>query len=154
MIEDWKDIIGYEGLYQISNFGNVKTLKYNKSKLLKGAVNNYGYRQVNLSRDGVVKSFKIHQLVATHFLNHVVNGYQKVINHIDFDRLNNVVSNLEIVSPRENTNKNLCTIFFILRIICRNCLSRYTNYLCNFFIWYSFFSKFYSYFAFFRQLLS
>jgi NUMOD4 motif. len=67
MIEDWKDIIGYEGLYQISNFGNVKTLKYNKSKLLKGVVNNYGYRQVNLSRDGVVKSFKIHQLVATHF---------------------------------------------------------------------------------------
>ena len=50
MIEDWKDIIGYEGLYQISNFGNVKTLKYNKSKLLKGAVNNYGYRQVNLYR--------------------------------------------------------------------------------------------------------
>lgn len=105
MIEDWKDIIGYEGLYQISNFGNVKTLKYNKSKLLKGAVNNCGYRQVNLSRDGVVKSFKIHQLVTTHFLNHVINGYQKVINHIDFDRLNNVVSNLEIVSPRENTNK-------------------------------------------------
>ena len=105
MIEEWKDIIGYEGLYQISNFGNVKSLKYSKSKFLKGAVNNCGYRQVNLCKNSIVKSFKIHQLVATHFLNHIVNGYEKVINHIDFNRLNNEVSNLEIVSPRENTNK-------------------------------------------------
>jgi hypothetical protein len=105
MIEEWKDVIGYEGLYQISNLGKIKSLKYNRSKLLKGAVNNSGYKQVNLCKDNVVKSFKIHQLVATHFLNHIVNGYENVINHIDFDRLNNSVTNLEIVTPRENTNK-------------------------------------------------
>lgn len=105
MIEKWEDIFGYEGLYQISNLGNAKSLKYGKSKLLKGAVNNYGYRQVNLCKDGILKSFKIHQLVATYFLNHIINGYENVINHIDFDRLNNSVSNLEIVTPRENTNK-------------------------------------------------
>lgn len=105
MTEQWIDIAGYEELYQISNFGNVVSLKYGKIKLLKGAVNNYGYRQVNLSKDKVVKSFKVHQLVATHFLGHKVNGYESVINHIDFDRLNNVVTNLEIITARENTNK-------------------------------------------------
>lgn len=105
MIEEWKDIIGYEKLYQVSNLGNIKSLKYSKSKLLKGSVNNYGYIQVNLCKDGIVKSFKIHQLVAVHFLNHIINGYEKVVNHIDFNKLNNIVTNLEIVTPRENTNK-------------------------------------------------
>ncbi len=105
MIEEWKDIVGYEGLYQVSNLGNVNSLKYNKSKRLKGAVNNYGYKQVNLSKTGIVKSFKVHQLVASHFLNHKINGYENVVNHIDFNRLNNSFDNLEIVSPRENTNK-------------------------------------------------
>ena len=105
MIEQWVDIVGYEKLYQISNFGNVKSLKYGKIKLLKGAINNYGYRQVNLTKNKMVKSFKIHQLVAIHFLGHKPNGYESVINHIDFNRLNNTITNLEIITPRENTNK-------------------------------------------------
>jgi len=105
MTEQWIDIVGYEGLYQISNFGNVKSLKYGKTKLLKGAINNYGYKQVNLIKDKTVKSFKIHQLVAIHFLGHKPNGYESVVNHIDFDRLNNTVTNLEVITARENTNK-------------------------------------------------
>ena len=105
MIEEWKDIFGYEGLYKISNLGNVNSLKYGKLKTLKVAINNYGYKQVNLCKNSIVKSYKVHQLVASHFLGHKINGYESVINHIDLDKLNNSASNLEIVSPRENTNK-------------------------------------------------
>ena len=105
MTEQWIDIAGYENLYQISNFGNVKSFKYGKIKLLKGAINNYGYKQVNLTKGKTVKSFKIHQLVAIHFLGHKPNGYESIVNHIDFDRLNNTVTNLEVITARENTNK-------------------------------------------------
>jgi hypothetical protein len=105
MIEIYKDVIGYEGIYQVSNLGNVKSMKFNKEKILKPSKDSKGYLSINLSVNGVVKMRNIHQLVAESFLNHKRCGYKLVVNHLDFNKTNNNVSNLEIVSARENCNK-------------------------------------------------
>ena len=105
MIEIYKDVIGYEGIYQISNLGNVKSLKCNKEKILKLHKNTNGYLIIGLAVNGIVKTRKVHQLVAESFLNHKVCGLQLVVNHIDFNRTNNNISNLEIVTNRENSNR-------------------------------------------------
>lgn len=112
--EIFKDIKGYEGLYQISNFGNVKslsrtTLKCNKfmtSKdiILKPYINSTGYYVVGLHKNKKQKTLKTHQLVAITFLNHSPCGYKYVINHKDLNKLNNHIDNLEIVTQRENAN--------------------------------------------------
>ena len=113
--EIWKDVKGYEGLYQVSNLGRVKSLNKKsrhstgsfrniKSRILKKGVGNY-YYQVSLSKDGEAKTRTIHQLVAEAFLSHKPCGYNLVVNHIDFNKLNNNVDNLEIVTHRENTNQ-------------------------------------------------
>ena len=116
MIETWKDIPNYEGSYQVSNLGNIKSLeksiysKRNKSisiykeKILKPISNN-GYKVVVLADNTKRKTIKIHQLVAMAFLNHKPNGLKNVVNHKDFNRQNNKVENLEIVTQRENSNK-------------------------------------------------
>ena len=64
MKEIFKEIIGYEGLYWISNLGNVK----NKRKILKPAINKDGYYCVNLSKKGKLKTYTVHRLVAIHFI--------------------------------------------------------------------------------------
>jgi hypothetical protein len=105
--EIWKDVIEYEGLYQVSNFGNVKSLNYNRSgkeKLLKPGIGTTGYYNVFLSKNGKKKTFKVHQLVAICFLNHKPNGFNLVVNHIDNNPLNNHVSNLELVNQRYNSS--------------------------------------------------
>ena len=107
-MEIFKDIPGHEGLYQVSNLGNVKSLNYNKTKLeriLKPGINLGGYKIVILSKCGDKKTRQVHQLVAIAFLNHKLSGFELVVNHKDFNRLNNNVDNLEIVTTRENTNK-------------------------------------------------
>ena len=113
-MEIWKDILGYEGFYQVSNLGNVKrlsVLKLNgryyslcKEKILNTTTSN-GYKQLTLYSNGVKKTRMIHQLVAESFLNHIACGSKLVINHKDFNKLNNCVDNLEIVTTRENSNK-------------------------------------------------
>lgn len=103
MEEIWKTIEGFED-YQFSNHGRVKSLKFNKEKLLKPLFIKVGYYIVSLSNSKKQSKF-IHQLVATAFLNHKTCGYKLVVNHKDFDKLNNNVDNLEIVTARENTNK-------------------------------------------------
>jgi hypothetical protein len=105
MIEIYKDVIDYEGIYQVSNLGNVKSMKFNKEKILKPSKDSKGYLSINLSVNGVFKMRNIHQLVAESFLNHKRCGYRLVVNHLDFNKTNNNVSNLEIVSARENCNK-------------------------------------------------
>ena len=99
MEEIYKDVPGYEGLYQVSNYGNVKR----DNRILKPIDNGQGYYFVTLSKNNKRKTHKIHQLVAVVFLNHVRDGYNTVINHIDNNPLNNYVGNLEIVSPRYNS---------------------------------------------------
>lgn len=105
MIEEWKDILGYEGLYQVSNFGNVKSVRFNKEKLLLPQTNSKGYHFVALCDKTKRKQMQIHQLVAIAFLNHIPCKMELVINHINFDKKDNKVSNLEIVTNRENSNR-------------------------------------------------
>lgn len=96
MEEIWKDISGYEGLYQVSNFGNVKSLNWRrtgKPKNLYLKAHNRGYLQVELAKNGVKKSFMVHRLVAEAFIKNP-NGFP-VINHKDEDKTNNCVNNLE-----------------------------------------------------------
>lgn len=108
MQEIWKDIEGYEGLYQVSNLGNVKSLSFgarnirksNVAKFLKQSPTNCGYYKVELYNNGERKMMYVHRLVALAF---IPNPEQKSqVNHIDGDKSNNVASNLEWVSSREN----------------------------------------------------
>lgn len=113
MIEEWKDIPEYEGLYKVSNLGNIKSLPklrgsgkgyLMKEKLLKQVDDGKGYNKVSLYKNGCQKFYSVHALVAMAFLNHKPCGYKLVINHKDLNPKNNTVSNLEIVSQRENSN--------------------------------------------------
>ena len=104
MIEEWRSIENYEG-YQVSNLGNVKSLKSSKKRILKKTLDDNGYHKVSLYNVGICKTHFVHQMVAIAFLNHKTCGHKLVVNHIDFDRINNNISNLEIVSQRENSNK-------------------------------------------------
>lgn len=104
MEEIYKDVIGYEGLYQVSNLGNVKSFKYGKEKQIKLYKNTNGYLRVNLRINGIQKTRIVHQLVAESFLNYRRCGFELVVNHIDFEKTNNKLDNLEIVTQRENAN--------------------------------------------------
>ena len=101
--EIWKDVVGYEGDYQVSNLGNVRSLKFGKERVLKPGKNTHGYLYVILYKDGKIKKFHVHQLVSITFLSHVPNGMSSVIDHIDSNPLNNRLENLRVVSHRENT---------------------------------------------------
>lgn len=107
MKQIWRDIPGYEGLYQVSNTGDVKSLNYRKTgkeKLLIQTISRVGYKNVSLY-NGIRRTIQVHQLVSIAFLGHKFCGYKFVINHKDFDKLNNHVDNLEIVTNRENLNR-------------------------------------------------
>jgi len=103
--EIWKDIAGYEGLYQISNFGKVKSFQLNTEKILKSPADSHGYRLVVLCKNKKCKTFKVHQLVASAFLNHVPNGNKMVVDHINDDKSDNRLENLQVVSHRFNSRK-------------------------------------------------
>ena len=98
--EEWRDIVGYEGYYQISNKGRVKSFHYGRSYFLKTKINSRGYEGVVLSRKGVEKNFSIHVLVAEAFIPNPEN--KRTVNHKDADKLNNCVENLEWATHREN----------------------------------------------------
>ena len=103
--EIWKQVTGFENYY-ISNLGNVKSVKKGSSKILKLGSATNGYKQITLCNNGVRKLFKIHHLVAFEFLNHKPYHISKlVINHINNDRTDNRLSNLELVTHRDNNNK-------------------------------------------------
>ena len=104
MEEIWKDIEGYEGLYQVSNMGNVRSLNYNQTreiKVLKPS-NNRGYKLVVLSKNGKSKTYQVHRLVALHFIPNP--NSLSIINHKNEDKTNNCVDNLEWCSQEYNIN--------------------------------------------------
>lgn len=103
--EIWKDIPNYEGLYQVSNLGNVRSLNYNKTKKIKiltPSFDSYGYHHLVLWKDGKRKGFTVHRLVAEAFIPNPDNLHQ--INHKDEDKTNNCVDNLEWCSAEYNNN--------------------------------------------------
>lgn len=102
MEEIWKDIKGYENLYQVSNLGRVRSLWFGKIRLLKECVNGNGYNHVILTKDGKSKVCLIHRLVAFAFIpNH---NNLKEVNHKDEDKSNNCVDNLEWCTHLYNMN--------------------------------------------------
>jgi hypothetical protein len=109
MIEEYRAVKGYEGLYEVSNYGNVKSLKRKgvlKDKILKCSKDSAGYLGAYLLKDGYGKRFATHQLVAIAFLNHTPNGNKIVVDHIDNNPRNNKLHNLQIITQRENTSKD------------------------------------------------
>ena len=107
MNEIWKDIKGYEGHYQISDLGRVKSLKHNKERILIQLKSHtkINYLFVILSFNDNKKRAKIHQLVAVHFLGHKINGHVTVVDHIDNNTLNNRLDNLQLITQRANSSK-------------------------------------------------
>ncbi len=96
--EVWKPVVGYEGLYEVSNFGRVRKLEY---RLMSGH-NHKGYVRVNLTKDGEKKSVFVHRLVAEAFLPNP-DSYP-IINHKDERPGNNRVDNLEWCDHKHNAN--------------------------------------------------
>lgn len=109
-IEVWKEIVGYEKYYHVSNLGNVKTLErfikngqfsyFKKSKLLSPGTNPDGYKTVVLYGENHKRQFKVHVLVAKAFIDNPRN--LEMVNHIDEVKDNNNLKNLEWVSRMEN----------------------------------------------------
>lgn len=103
--EEWRYIPGFEGLYKVSNKGEVKSLNYNhtgKEKILKPIKDSKGYFIVNLYKENKMKSMKLHRLVAEAFLTNPLNLPQ--INHKNEIKEDNRVENLEYCDSRYNTN--------------------------------------------------
>ncbi len=95
MVEIWKDVIGYEGKYQVSNTGKVRSLNYNNThtiKELKPKVNKYGYLEVKLSKNNKTKDFMLGRLVAIHFIPNPL--FKEEVIHISKDPKDNSVENL------------------------------------------------------------
>ncbi len=117
-MEIWKDIEGHEGFYQVSNEGNLRSLdrvvkgksesnKTLKGRSLKSTITVYGYKVVVFCKNGKKENFRIHRLVAQSFLS---NAEKKpLINHIDGDKTNNIVSNLEWCTHSENMKHAFAT---------------------------------------------
>lgn len=111
--EEWKDIKGYEGLYQVSNIGNVRSIrrciKYksgsiaiHKGRLLRQYERTGGYMYVVLSKENTQKPFRVHRLVADAFVENPKN--MEIVNHIDENRKNNSATNLEWCDLKYNIN--------------------------------------------------
>lgn len=100
MKEIWKDIEEYEGFYQISTLGRVKRVA--TGRILKNGKNRGGYLYVDLCKNGKRKNHKIHRLVAKAFIPNPENKPE--VNHVDEDKTNNMVSNLEWSTRKENLN--------------------------------------------------
>lgn len=104
MEEIWKNIEEYPN-YMISNLGRVKSLNYNhtgKEEILKLQKDKYGYLCVNLYRNGIMKRYTIHRLVYETFVGEIPYGMQ--CNHISEDKMDNRLENLNLMTPKENTN--------------------------------------------------
>lgn len=113
MEEIWREIPGFEGYYQASSFGRVKSVDrtiidsrgvsyLKKGKVLKQGLRKDGYYQVVLSKDSITKSYSVHRLVYSAFFGEI--PFDKEINHIDEDTTNNKLENLNLLSHKSNLN--------------------------------------------------
>ena len=97
--EEWRVIPDYPN-YEVSNYGEIRRVWKNHTNLKSTTVNRFGYETVHLSKNGENKHCKVHRLVAAAFIDNPDNLPE--VNHIDGDKLNNCVSNLEWVSRSQN----------------------------------------------------
>lgn len=100
--EIWKDIRGYEGLYQVSNLGRVKSLCFSTHRILKYNRTRCGYLTVALYKNGIQKRYLIHRLVAEAFIQNPLNLPE--VNHKDENKENNSAENLEFCDHKYNSN--------------------------------------------------
>lgn len=129
LVEVWKPIMGYEGLYEVSNLGRVKSLdrmviNYRGSFIRKGEIKaicnlSKGYKGVLLCKDGKQKTHKVHRLVAEAFLPNPDNLPQ--VNHKDEDKTNNRVENLEWCDNKYNINYSHSKKIISINIITGEC---------------------------------
>jgi len=109
-MEEWKDVVGYENIYMVSNMGRVKSIDrtvlgengkiFNfKGRLIKPSIE-FGYERVTLSKNNKRKKYRVHRLVAIAFLGDY--GEEMLVNHIDENKRNNKLENIEWVTPKEN----------------------------------------------------
>jgi len=119
-MEIWKYVKGFEGKYQISNLGRVRSLERTKKcgrggiykvneRILKAGINSDGYKSVVLCNNNY-RSVKVHVLVWDHFGGSERNGIRLQVDHIDNDKLNNNINNLQVITLRENVTKHRNTI--------------------------------------------
>jgi hypothetical protein len=113
--EEFRDVIGYEGKYQVSDLGRVKSLRrkvfggkvwYSTKDIILKQQNNRGYLQVCLHKDSVGCSQKTHLLVARCFLNHVFSNYKRIVDHANNISKDSRLSNLQIITQLENSLKD------------------------------------------------
>lgn len=110
-VELWQDISGYDGIYAISNFGRIKSVErlvsrrtsemIVRERIRKLNTGRNGYAVVSLYNNGIGKAYLVHRLVASAFIKNPEN--KREVNHIDCNKLNNFVDNLEWATPSENT---------------------------------------------------
>lgn len=102
--EEWRDVVGYEGLYQVSNLGVIRTFKYKcypEGKQLKGTIKGGRYMVANLSKPGNSKNYYIHRIVAMAFIPNPHNFNS--VNHINGINTDNRAENLEWICSHDNT---------------------------------------------------
>lgn len=115
--EIWKDIPGYEAMYQAGSCGSIKSLERDvfigdsvsyriPTRILKENFNPQGYKILGLSKNSKTKIFQVHQLVAIAFLGHKLCGYKIVVDHINNIKTDNRVENLQLISQRINISKD------------------------------------------------
>jgi hypothetical protein len=116
-MENWKSVIGYEGIYEVSDLGNIKSLSrklfnsrgffISQEKILKKPIDNNGYCCVSLRKDKILRIRRVHQLVAEAFLNHKPDGTHRIcVDHINNIKTDNDFKNLQLISHRENSSKD------------------------------------------------
>ena len=111
MNEEWRPVVGYEGRYEVSNMGRVKSLpncRRNTPMIMALDVSaSHGYVQIHLSKNGKARCHRVHKLVMEAFTDYRSKGYvlYQEIDHIDGDKTNNALSNLRVVTHLENMRK-------------------------------------------------
>lgn len=104
LTEMWKDVSGYENRYKISNSGKVFSIR--KDRMLNLRRDTRGYCQVFLSKEKQSRNIKTHILVWEHFGNKPRDGRKLQVDHIDENKLNNRIDNLQLLTNRQNINKS------------------------------------------------
>ena len=108
-MEIYKDIPNYEG-YKLSNLDNVKSRKRGFEKVLKGYRTPKGYLNYSLYKDGKLSTLSLHVIKAMVYMDFVPCGLKLIVDHIDEDKSNNDLSNLQIITNRQNMGKYFKTI--------------------------------------------